>query len=344
MPDEFLSDFVALNRRLGGDPLLSQGSGGNTSVKIDSRTIRVKATGVPLKDVSETRGWVDMDLEKLRDGVDKLWGLTGAERQQRAYRDLLAKAQKTPIPRVSIETNLHVLLADRWVAHVHSLGGQLLGLLPGEEARTLVLETLGSGAEVRFAPPATPGYELGRAVAEELKKNPWPPAAEKSVRLWILQNHGLAWGATDIQSVFAASDRLEEFLRRRFELRRFPPAASRPATPAEAPGPAPAGKFWARLEFPWPRCRFDDRAFFPDFAGHFHGDPGANLVVRDERVAYFLTGDGDREGREEVLFAQALISTVAHERGCHRPMSSEAVRLIQDFVLEKPAAGGTRAY
>ena len=33
MPDEFLSDFVALNRRLGGDPLLSQGSGGNTSVK-----------------------------------------------------------------------------------------------------------------------------------------------------------------------------------------------------------------------------------------------------------------------------------------------------------------------
>jgi hypothetical protein len=45
-----------------------------------------------------------------------------------------------------------------------------------------------------------------------------------------------------------------------------------------------------------------------------------------------------------VLFAQALISTVAHENGCHRPLASEAVRLIQEFVLEKPAAGGPKAY
>ncbi|HNC74359.1 MAG TPA: class II aldolase/adducin family protein, partial [Elusimicrobiota bacterium] len=130
MPDPFLADFVALNRRLGGDPLLSQGSGGNTSVKIDPDTLRVKATGVPLREVSENRGWVDMDLKALRAGVEKLWLLKGEEQQQRAYRALLSGAQKTPEPRVSIETNLHVLLADRWVAHVHSLGGQLLGLLP----------------------------------------------------------------------------------------------------------------------------------------------------------------------------------------------------------------------
>lgn len=343
MPDPFLADFVALNRRLGGDPLLSQGSGGNTSVKIDPGTLRVKATGVPLREVSENRGWVDMDLKALRAGVEKLWLLKGEEQQQRAYRALLSGAQKTPEPRVSIETNLHVLLADRWVAHVHSLGGQLLGLLPEAEARRLAAEALGSGVELRLAPPATPGYELGRAVADQLKASP-PSAAGESVSLWILQNHGLAWGAATVQSIFSASDRLEVFVRRLFKLDRFPPAVSRPATAAEAPGPAPAGKRWARLEFPWPRCRFDARPFFPDFAGHFHGDPGANLVVRDERIAYFLTGEEDRRGREEVLFAQALISTVAHENGCHRPLASEAVRLIQEFVLEKPAAGGPKAY
>lgn len=344
MPDRLLSDFVALNRRLGGDPLLSQGSGGNTSVKIDSRTIRVKATGVPLKDVSENHGWVDMRLDKLREGVENLWLLKGEDQQQRAYRTLLAGAQKTPEPRVSIETNLHVLLADRWVAHVHSLGGQLLGLLPEAEARRLVTEALGSGIDLRAAPPATPGYELGRAVAEQLKVSPQAPAPAGSTNLWILQNHGLAWGAQDIQSILGASDSLEVFVRRHFKLDRFPPALSRPATADEAPGPVPDGKFWARLEFPWPRYRFDARPFFPDFAGHFHGDPKANLVVRDERIAYFLTAEEDRRGREEVLFAQALISTVAHEWGCHRPLGPEAVRLIQEFVLEKPADGGANAY
>ena len=93
--------------------------------------------------------------------------------------------------------------------------------------------------------------------------------------------------------------------------------------------------------------RADDLVVDPARGDAFYAEVAPSEVFRvltgliSRQVARHL---GDREGREEVLFAQALISTVAHERGCHRPMSSEAVRLIQDFVLEKPAAGGTRAY
>ena len=70
-------DFLQLSQRLGSDPLLVQGPGGNTSVKIDG-TMWIKASGTELADALTGNIFVAVDPQKAQvlSKKEKKWTAT----------------------------------------------------------------------------------------------------------------------------------------------------------------------------------------------------------------------------------------------------------------------------
>jgi len=56
--DKSLLQLIKISNTVGKDPALTQGGGGNTSLKTDSgRSMYIKASGTSLKDMNEQKGW-----------------------------------------------------------------------------------------------------------------------------------------------------------------------------------------------------------------------------------------------------------------------------------------------
>jgi ribulose-5-phosphate 4-epimerase/fuculose-1-phosphate aldolase len=330
------SGWAHLSQTLGKDILLTQASGGNTSVKLDDQKLLVKASGLRLGEVTPEKGWVVADFQKIRQGIPDLGKKGGAEAQSKAYQTLLTSATLTEGLKISLEAGLHALLPDRWVAHVHSVSGQLLGLMPEKEARAIVQNIFGPQSSIHFIPPSVPGHELCQKVNERISKNP-PPVEGQDIHLWVLQNHGLAWGAATDKNILAASGKFETPLRKRFGLHRFslpqfePLDSNRP--------PAPEGKTWYRAHLSdWPACHFDATPVLTDFVGHFNlwsNDP-PDFIQSDDRTAYILAqSPREIEGHAHVFYAHALVSTIAHQEGWFRPLPPTAVQAIKLLLLEQ---------
>ena len=63
MDKQSLAQLVEISRAVGANPDYVQAAGGNTSVKSpDGRTMAIKASGTALTSMSESSGWVEMDV------------------------------------------------------------------------------------------------------------------------------------------------------------------------------------------------------------------------------------------------------------------------------------------
>ena len=170
-----MSDFeslIEISRKLGGDPACVQGGGGNTSLKIDARTMLVKASGVELALVTAESGFVAVDYSRIRGSLSEV-------HDERAYTELVRFATKVPNgPRPSIETGFHALLG-RAVVHTHSVWANLIACAEGGER--LLAEI---APEALWIPYATPGLPLTAILRARLNES-----SQKEIL--VLQNHGL---------------------------------------------------------------------------------------------------------------------------------------------------------
>ncbi|MBL8024596.1 MAG: class II aldolase/adducin family protein [Elusimicrobia bacterium] len=328
--------WAALSQTLGKDILLTQASGGNTSVKLDDQKMLVKASGLRLGEVTQEKGWVGADFKRIRQGVPELRNEIGTEAQSKAYQRLLASSTDTSGLPISLEAGLHALMPDRWVAHVHSVAGQLLGLMPVEEARKWVAENSGGTVSLHHVAPAVPGHDLCVKVAEGIANDP-PPTQGNGIPLWILQNHGVAWGATTDKNILAASEKFEGPLRERFGFHRFSPPRIEPLDPNRHPGPE--GKIWYRAHLSeWPICHFDTTPVLTDFVGHFDlwSDAPPDFIQTDDHTANILAqSPREMEGHAQVFYAHALVSTLARQEGWFRPLPPHVVQAIKRLELER---------
>ncbi len=210
---ELLTDtFRAFSAKIGSDPLLIQGPGGNTSIK-EGEVMWIKASGMELSDALRSEIFVAVDREAARaeahgagDGTCKATVIDPAIKL-----------------RPSIETTFHAVFDWRVVAHSHSVA--TLAHVVTREGRK-VAKTLLDGLDPVFVPYAKPGLELTTAIAERVRPD---------TRLIVLQNHGLiVCGKTT-----AEADQLMQNVETR--LHRAPIEIA-PATPEGAPLP---GFEWA---------------------------------------------------------------------------------------------------
>jgi len=180
--NEDLSPLLALAGRVGTNPLLTQASTGNISLKLD-RALWIKASGKWLSDAAGGKILIPLDLAAVRASIKQ--NIDPAE----LY------------PSASIETAMHVTLPHPVVLHVHSINA--IAWAVREDARAQ-LESRLDGLRWQWIPYVASGLPLSREIQKAL-------AARPDTELLVLGNHGLVLGAEDCQ---AAEDLLAEIERR----------------------------------------------------------------------------------------------------------------------------------
>jgi rhamnose utilization protein RhaD (predicted bifunctional aldolase and dehydrogenase) len=195
----FLDELRRMSARVGGNILLVQGAGGNSSVKVDE-VLWVKASGAWLSEAKEKDMFVPVELAGARAA-------------------LAAGNEKMPVAggfgeitlRASIETSLHALMPHPVVLHVHAVNTIAWAALADVEDE---LATRLQGLAWRQLPYRRPGLPLSQVVAEHTSK--------QRADVLILGNHGLLVGAETCDAAEALIAEVE----RRLELKpRAAPAA-----------------------------------------------------------------------------------------------------------------------
>jgi rhamnose utilization protein RhaD (predicted bifunctional aldolase and dehydrogenase) len=181
-----LASLLSLSARIGRDPLLTQGSTGNASVKLRGR-LWIKASGKWMADAERENILVPLDLAEIQRCVRQ--NVDPAERHARA----------------SIETAMHAVFPRRVVLHVHCVNTIAWAVRQDAPAQ---LESLLRGLNWKWIPYAPSGLTLAREIEKALQTS-------AATDVLILGNHGLVLGGDDCD----ATEALLFEVRRRLSLR-----------------------------------------------------------------------------------------------------------------------------
>lgn len=186
MSDDVTDEFLAAASRLGANPALVQGAGGNVSFKRDG-IIWVKASGKWLVHAESEPMLVGLDLQRVRrqlvDAADDKDAIIGAE------------IDPTKRLRPSIETTLHVAMPHAIVLHVHCT--TTISWAVRSDAREK-LPALLQGLNWTWIPYARPGLPLTRMIESQVRNGE---------DVLVLANHGLVVGG---ETVHAAEALMED--------------------------------------------------------------------------------------------------------------------------------------
>ncbi len=169
----------SLSAKVGSDPALVQGPGGNTSIKIGD-TLWIKASGTWLRDARERDIFVPVALTPLRAAIE-----ANAPSAEKAQEHVIAALNPSGL-RPSIETTVHALLPRRIVVHVHCI--ETIAACVPLDAEARLAEPL-RGFEWAFISYRRPGLPLARAILERLSP---------STDVLVLGSHGLAVAADTV--------------------------------------------------------------------------------------------------------------------------------------------------
>jgi NAD(P)-dependent dehydrogenase (short-subunit alcohol dehydrogenase family)/rhamnose utilization protein RhaD (predicted bifunctional aldolase and dehydrogenase) len=194
MDRDSLAQLIGVSREIGANPEYVQAAGGNTSIKsADGRTMAIKASGTALTDMSETEGWVELDVAAVLAVLDRpdLPSLPPKEREARIL-EHLQSAVIGGYGRPSVETALHAMLG-RVGVHTHAVAINALTCGPGAAA----LAGMTSPGELPplWVPYTDPGWCLAAAVrtaAEQYRRRHGSLPA-----VIFMENHGILVSAED---------------------------------------------------------------------------------------------------------------------------------------------------
>lgn len=214
--------------KIGADPLLVQGAGGNVSWK-DGSTLWVKASGTWLADAAEKNIFVPVNLDHMTSAAGQLNFDTAPQ--------VLGDATLRP----SIETMLHALMPHPVVVHLHPV--EVIAWLVREDAPQQISIRLANSTGWGLVEYAKPGEQLARAVHRSL--------ANTNINILFLLNHGVVIGGDNIAQIH---NHLTELVR----LLKLEP---RPAIPPSMPSSIALGE---DIYLPISDMNIQQLAFDPD--------------------------------------------------------------------------------
>jgi ribulose-5-phosphate 4-epimerase/fuculose-1-phosphate aldolase len=178
-----LQPLLELTERVGNDPLLTQASTGNSSIKLDG-VLWIKASGRWMADALRDDILIPLDLAEvshcLRQGIDP------TERY----------------PRASLESAMHAALPHRIVLHVHcvnTIAWAVRSDAPNQLRRLL------AGLPWQWIPYVASGLPLARAIERAVSSRP-------DTAVFVLGNHGLVIAAEDVDTIEALLGDVQERL------------------------------------------------------------------------------------------------------------------------------------
>ena len=167
-----LAQLRDLSARIGGDPLLTQASTGNTSIKLDD-VLWIKASGRWLADAKYEDILVPLDLREVKRYMS----------QQVDPAEVYACA--------SIETAMHAVLPHPVVLHVHSVN--TIAWAVRQDARQRLQRQL-DGLHWQWVPYVPSGLPLAQEIESAL-------SALANANVLVLGNHGLVIAGDSCEEV-----------------------------------------------------------------------------------------------------------------------------------------------
>jgi rhamnose utilization protein RhaD (predicted bifunctional aldolase and dehydrogenase) len=178
-----LGPLLDLAGRVGRNPLLTQASTGNISLKLDG-ALWIKASGKWMADATGGKILIPLDLTGIHASIFQ--NIDPAELYQHA----------------SIETAMHVTLPHRVVLHVHSVN-TIAWAVRKDAAKQL--ESRLKGLRWQWIPYVVSGLPLAREIERALSARP-------DTDVLVLGNHGLVLGGEDCQAAEHLLNEIEERL------------------------------------------------------------------------------------------------------------------------------------
>ncbi len=184
--------FLRLSARVGGDPLLTQGAGGNTSIKEDGITW-IKASGTWLAEALDRPIMVPVRTNALIAALhdDPL-------SVENPVEHIVAESNPSGL-RPSIETAFHCLMPQRVVAHYHSVDAMALLVCADRSARVAAAMATLPALRWQMIDYRRPGAPLAVEIATRLRPD---------TDVLFLANHGIVVGADTVDEVSARIARL----------------------------------------------------------------------------------------------------------------------------------------
>jgi rhamnose utilization protein RhaD (predicted bifunctional aldolase and dehydrogenase) len=186
-----IDSLLGLSARIGRDPVLTQASNGNTSIKLD-RVLWIKASGKWLANALKEDILVPVDLDLAKDCLRR-------ENDIRSMPVDLSGRNLKP----SIETAMHAVLGHRVVVHLHSVNS--IAIAVQSDARQCLRRRL-DGLQWEWVPYVLSGLPLARAIERVVRDSP-------RTNVIVLGNHGLIVCGNDCDTVEELLEEVEKRLR-----------------------------------------------------------------------------------------------------------------------------------
>lgn len=174
-----MQDFIKMSKYAGMREDLIQAGGGNSSYKISSNKMAIKASGVQLSDITEKEGFALVNPEVIRDYFIKNDAIETITEEDGNH--ILQKAHLQG-GRPSIETFLHAI-SDKYTLHTHPIVVNALACRKG--GMEILKQLFPKSLLVSYA---TPGVELA---IEYFRSYREVSNTAHNVDIVFLQNHGL---------------------------------------------------------------------------------------------------------------------------------------------------------
>jgi len=187
-----LTELIKISNTTGKDPALTQGGGGNTSVKTtDRKHMYIKASGTALKDMGENSGYRRMNLDSVLQIIENndLAKLPANKREVQVVNRLLNACDDDidTNARPSVEAHLHALLND-YVIHLHP---NAVGAYVNAKNGKALVEKLFQNRPLPplWVPYVDPGFMLAKKIQNLVSQ--YKNKYKTSPSILFLEKHGL---------------------------------------------------------------------------------------------------------------------------------------------------------
>ena len=170
---DLLQEFVKLSKYAGMREDLVQAGGGNTSVKLDSNNMLVKASGYNLAEINQDKGYSKINYSIIQDFFKINNELTLDDEKSLMEKALLDKSKP------SIETFLHALTNATLTLHIHPTVVNIL--TASSDGMKILLKLFPAAGFVEYE---TPGIKLAKKLYSVITSN-------NKKEIFFLKNHGL---------------------------------------------------------------------------------------------------------------------------------------------------------
>lgn len=170
-----MQDLIDISLSVASSPYLTQGGGGNTSVKYEE-VMFIKPSGFFLKDIE--KGHVELNFKNISYKLNnEIYFQPDSEFKLDVEKEIINPIGLMP----SMETGFHAVL-DAYVIHTHPLAVNII--LCTDDCETKLKE-LFFDLPFILLPYLNPGYPLSKSIANSISKLPSTP------KIVFLKNHGL---------------------------------------------------------------------------------------------------------------------------------------------------------